>query len=101
MKYYIQFLSTKTPDSSPAFIVHFDSQRYLFNCSEGTQRLINENKIHLGKIKNLFFTRSIWENIGGLPGMVLTLADSGTKEFGIHGPRNLLKCFVGTRNFLQ
>ncbi|ORX60973.1 hypothetical protein BCR36DRAFT_341049 [Piromyces finnis] len=101
MKYYIQILSTKSPDSSPAFIIHFDSQRYLFNCSEGTQRLINENKIHLGKIKNLFFTRSIWENIGGLPGMVLTLADSGTKEFGVHGPRNLLKCFVGSRNFLQ
>jgi len=101
MKYYIQFLSTHTPDSSPAFLVHFDSQRYLFNCSEGTQRLINENKIHLGKIKNLFFTRSIWGYIGGLPGMVLTLADSGAKEFGIHGPRNLLKCFVGSRNFLQ
>ncbi|KAG4099284.1 hypothetical protein H8356DRAFT_892142, partial [Neocallimastix lanati (nom. inval.)] len=101
MKYYIHFLSTKTPDSSPAFIVHFDSQRYLFNCSEGTQRLINENKIHLGKIKNLFFTRSIWGNIGGLPGMVLTLADAGTKEFGIHGPQNLIKCFVGSRNFLQ
>jgi len=33
--------------------------------------------------------------------MVLTLADSGTKEFGVHGPRNLMKCFVGSRNFLQ
>jgi len=33
--------------------------------------------------------------------MVLTLADAGTKEFGIHGPQNLIKCFVGSRNFLQ
>jgi len=33
--------------------------------------------------------------------MILTLADSGTKEFGIHGPQKLLKCFVGFKNFLK
>nr|CAG8501274.1 4504_t:CDS:10 [Entrophospora candida] len=89
MKYYIQILGTDTYDLSPSVLVHFDgqrgSQRYLFNCGEGTQRFCLQNKLKLAKTKNIFITRVNWECVGGIPGMLLTLADSGTKEIKVLG----------------
>ena len=44
MKSYIQILGSGTFDVTPSVLVHYDSQRgsqrYLFNCCEGTQRIL-------------------------------------------------------------
>lgn len=60
--------------------------RYLFNCGEGTQRLAHEHKMKLSKLEHVFITHSSWKNFGGLPGMCLTLQDSGVSEVVLHGP---------------
>ncbi|KAI9249682.1 beta-lactamase-like protein [Phascolomyces articulosus] len=39
MKAYIQVVGQSSPEGPPSIIVHYDSQRYMFNCREGTQRL--------------------------------------------------------------
>ncbi|KAI9354547.1 beta-lactamase-like protein [Zopfochytrium polystomum] len=102
MRYFLQILGSATVDSRPSVVVHFDSQRYLFNCFEGTQRFCNDRKIRLagGKKSMFFFTRVSWDCIGGLPGMLLTLADAGTKLFKIHGPANITRALAATRQFL-
>lgn len=68
MKAYIQFLGEPSPEGPPSIIVHYDSQRYMFNCREGTQRLCVEEKVRLGKLKSVFMTRMTWDCIGGLSG---------------------------------
>ncbi|TPX59210.1 hypothetical protein SpCBS45565_g07802 [Spizellomyces sp. 'palustris'] len=68
MKSYIQILGTQTGDTTPSVLVFFDSQRYLFNAGEGTQRFCIENKVRLGKLTNVFLTRINWDTCGGIPG---------------------------------
>ncbi|KAJ3102173.1 Zinc phosphodiesterase ELAC protein 2 [Phlyctochytrium planicorne] len=100
MKWFIQILGAATHDSRPSVIVHFDSQRYLFNCGEGTQRLCNDQRIRLAKLKTMFISRLSWDNIGGLPGMLLTLADAGTKQLRICGPSGIVHAVASMRHFL-
>ncbi|KAI8998136.1 beta-lactamase-like protein [Gaertneriomyces semiglobifer] len=100
MRYYLQIVGTDTVDASPTIVVHFDSQRYLFNCGEGTQRFAHEHKVRLAKIQTVFLTRVGWECVGGLPGMLLTLADAGTTELRLHGPPNLTHFMAATRHFI-
>ena len=75
MKYFLQLLSPPLPDTSPSFILHFDSARYLFNAGEGTQRFCNEHRVKLGKVTAAFVSGALgvkgWERIGGLPGALL------------------------------
>lgn len=51
-------------------------------------------------MENIFVTQSRWSRIGGLPGMVMTLADADHKGFCIHGPPNLLQFFYATRFYM-
>lgn len=60
--------------------------RYLFNCGEGTQRLAHEHKAKLAKLDHVLITQSSWRNIGGLPGLALTIQDSGVQNIVLHGP---------------
>lgn len=76
MKSYIQILGTYTSDTTPSIVVHFDSQRYLFNCGEGTQRLLSSHKIRMGKLRNIFITHMDWRHTGGIPGLILTMSGS-------------------------
>ncbi|RHZ49596.1 hypothetical protein Glove_519g75 [Diversispora epigaea] len=104
MKSYVQIFGSGTVDVPPAILVHFDnqkhSQRYLFNCGEGTQRFCLQHKIKASKIKKIFFTRINWESFGGIPGMLLTLADAGAKDMKLYGGKNLTHALAATRGFI-
>ncbi|CAG8512665.1 10663_t:CDS:2 [Acaulospora morrowiae] len=100
MKSYIQILGTGTVDVAPSVLVHFDDQRYLFNCGEGTQRFCLQNKIKISKVKKIFLTRIHWECFGGLPGMLLTMADAGSQEIKLFGGTNLTHALTATRGFI-
>ena len=54
----------------------------------------------MGKINNLFFTRISWDFVGGCPGLLLTLRDSGKKELRLHGPNGLSKFLECTKPFV-
>ncbi|KAI9599548.1 beta-lactamase-like protein [Syncephalis fuscata] len=78
MRWFAQVVGTANTDTTPSIVLHFDSQRYLFNCGEGTQRLFVENGVRANKITNVFLTR-----------MILTLADAGVRNLHFHGGPNL------------
>ncbi|KAJ2895052.1 hypothetical protein IWW38_002405, partial [Coemansia aciculifera] len=86
---------------STSVLVQIDSQRYLFNCGEGTQRLGFENKMRMSKISAIFLTRVDWEAMGGLPGMLLTLADSNMGDLTVCGGQNLTHALAATRHFIM
>jgi ribonuclease Z len=73
MKAYIQIIGQNSPEGPPSLIVHYDQQRYLFNCREGTQRLCVQEKARLAKTSNVFLTRLSWETLGGLTGKNIIL----------------------------
>ncbi|KAJ1724748.1 hypothetical protein LPJ53_001031 [Coemansia erecta] len=101
MKWSVQIVRPSTHNvESTSVLVHFPSGRYLFNCSEGTQRLSFENRVRVSKLTAVFLTRVDWSSMGGLPGMLLTLADTGAKNLTISGGPNLTHALAATRHFI-
>jgi ribonuclease Z len=90
-----------TGDSTPTLLVFFDSKRYLFNCGEGTQRFCTEHRVRLARVDNIFITRLSWENVGGLPGAILTITDVGVNQINLYGPPNMLNFVEATRYFIS
>lgn len=86
---------------SPACVYLFtDQSRYLFNCGEGTQRLAHEHKTKLARLEHIFVTRTGWQHIGGLPGLSLTVQDSGVPSLALHGPPGLGALFRSMQRFV-
>ncbi|KAK0622837.1 hypothetical protein B0T14DRAFT_427746 [Immersiella caudata] len=75
----VQVVCAPTADTPGAGLVaHFGSgERYFFgNPAEGTQRIMNQRKVPMSRICGIFVTGKInWQNIGGILGMILTVAD--------------------------
>ncbi|KAJ3276473.1 hypothetical protein HDV01_005096 [Terramyces sp. JEL0728] len=100
MKYSLQVVSTRNGSSRPSFYLSFDSAKYLFNAGEGTQRNCNEHQIKLSKLKAIFLSKIKWDNIGGLPGLIFTIADANVPQIDIVGPKFLTHFIAATRRFM-
>ncbi|MGH0123013.1 UNVERIFIED_CONTAM: hypothetical protein FKN15_017136 [Acipenser sinensis] len=86
---YVQVVGAGSRDNGPSLYVFSEFNRYLFNCGEGTQRLMQEHKLKAARLDNIFLTRMSWQNVGGLSGMILTLKDTGVPECVLAGPPQL------------
>ncbi|KAL8711157.1 MAG: hypothetical protein Q9220_004302 [cf. Caloplaca sp. 1 TL-2023] len=81
MHSYIQLLSTPTADTAgTALILDVGKKSYLFgNLHEGLQRTCIQRNARLSKTSQVFITgKTEWKNVGGLFGLILTLADAHT-----------------------
>ncbi|XP_054284563.1 ribonuclease Z, mitochondrial-like [Macrosteles quadrilineatus] len=96
----LQVLGSGAHGAPRCLYVFTDQSRYLFNCGEGTQRLAHEHKMKLSKLEHIFVTHTSWENIGGLPGVSLTIQDVGVPQITLHGPPGTDLVFSGTRRFV-
>lgn len=92
----------------PSALLFFDRQRYLFNVGEGFQRFCVEHKVKLTKISSVLTTRVTTEATGGLPGMLLTMADTtagglltGHVGMTVHGPPGLHTLVNAFRTFVN
>ena len=59
-------------------MLHFDDKRYLIgNLFEGTSRACLQQRLSIKKVNDVLLTgRTQWENVGGMLGLVLSLADT-------------------------
>ena len=74
---HLQILGTGSSEVSPTVFLFTETNRYLFNCSEGLQTISCEHSVKYSKLlRNVFLTRLNWENVGGLPGLCMSLNDS-------------------------
>jgi len=76
-----------------------ESEKFIFNAGEGLQRMCMEHKVKLGKLTNILLTRLSPDTFGGLPGMLLTIADCGMKKITIHGPKGVNDAIRASRSF--
>ncbi|KIM28972.1 hypothetical protein M408DRAFT_329016 [Serendipita vermifera MAFF 305830] len=93
-------VSSVTSDSDSAFQISFGDAKYLFNCPENTTRAMLSRKFGFNKYKAIFLSRISNETSGGLPGFLMTLADSGTSDLTVHGPPGLLHFLASARSYL-
>lgn len=84
-------------------ITNRDGNRYFFGkVPEGSQRLLNENGFKMSKVKSIFLTGiiSLWSEIGGMPGLFLTVSDAVTRGLDVYVSSSaLLKYIVATWRF--
>uniref|UniRef100_A0A6B2KYN5 ribonuclease Z n=1 Tax=Arcella intermedia TaxID=1963864 RepID=A0A6B2KYN5_9EUKA len=94
-----------TVDMGPSVCIVLETnngaRRYLFNCGEGTQRFCVEHSLRLAKMDVFLFTRLHWEQLGGLPGSILTLADARITNMTLVGPTNTTAFLESTRYFIS
>jgi ribonuclease Z len=79
MKYWYQALSAPTADTpGSTFILCYPNRKYVFgHASEGLQRTFTERSQSFTNLTEFFITgKTSWDNIGGLLGMLLTIADA-------------------------
>lgn len=96
---YVQVVGAGSRDNPASLYVFSEYNRYLFNCGEGTQRLMQEHKLKAARLDNIFLTRLCWENVGGLSGMILTLKDTGVPECVLSGPPQLENYLSAIKSF--
>ncbi|XP_042361734.1 zinc phosphodiesterase ELAC protein 2 isoform X2 [Plectropomus leopardus] len=96
---YLQVLGAGSRDNAATLYVFSEFNRYLFNCGEGTQRLMQEHKLKVAQLDNIFLTRLSWENVGGLSGMILTLKDTGVPQCVLSGPPQLESFVSAIKSF--
>lgn len=96
---YVQVVGAGSRDNAASIYVFSEYNRYLFNCGEGTQRLMHEHKLKASRLDNIFLTRLSWENVGGLSGMILTLKDTGVPECVLSGPPQLENYVSAIKSF--
>jgi len=78
-----------------------DTSLYVFNCGEGTQRMANISLAKsINNTRNVFITGRSWKNLGGLPGICLTLKGYGEREITVHGPPGCMDIYEATQGFL-
>ncbi|XP_021746358.1 tRNAse Z TRZ4, mitochondrial-like isoform X1 [Chenopodium quinoa] len=100
---YVQILGTgmDTHDTMPSILLFFDNFRIIFNAGEGLQRFCAEHKIKLSKIDYVCLSRVCSETIGGLPGLLLTLAGIGEgHSVKLRGPSNLKPLVHALKSFI-
>ncbi|KAH8879131.1 hypothetical protein GQ53DRAFT_706268 [Thozetella sp. PMI_491] len=75
----VQILCAPTADTDGCLLVHFETGRYIFgHVSEGTTRTLGQQKIPIRGVGDIFVAgRLDWDNVGGMFGMLLSLADVG------------------------
>lgn len=78
-----------------------DHVSYTFNCGEAMQRSAHEYGMKLAKLDSIFVTRPSWKNIGGLPGLLLTLQDNGVTQVNVHCIDNIQKFVNATKKFVN
>jgi ribonuclease Z len=100
-KVVAQVVGIDTGDSSPAIIVTTDTSRYLFDAGEGLQRFCGEHRTRLVKVDAMFLSQISAMRAGGLPGLLLTLADMGKTGVTVYGPRGLHDFAFALRHFLR
>ncbi|XP_068605784.1 zinc phosphodiesterase ELAC protein 2 [Brachionichthys hirsutus] len=88
-KVCVQVVGAGSRDNPASLYVYSEYNGYLFNCGEGTQRLMQEHRLKVVRLDNIFLTRLSWQNVGGLSGMILTLKDVGVSECVLSGPPQL------------
>ncbi|XP_027014740.2 zinc phosphodiesterase ELAC protein 2 isoform X2 [Tachysurus fulvidraco] len=96
---YAQVVGAGARENGASLYVFSEYNRYLFNCGEGTQRLMQEHKLRAARLDNIFLTRMSWDTVGGLSGMILTLKDTGVPECVMSGPPQLERYLNAIRVF--
>jgi ribonuclease Z len=72
-------------------VIEYNGRKILIDCGEGTQVSLHKGKISISKIDVILLTHCHADHVTGLPGLLLTIGNSGrTEPLEIIGPRGCI-----------
>lgn len=87
MKYDLLVISERTLETYPCVCLVFQTNVYMFNCPDLTQRLLSSTKgVKFGRLKNLFITSFNTKSFSGFQGLFMTLLNSKERVFEVTAP---------------
>ncbi|KAA1473038.1 hypothetical protein DENSPDRAFT_930713 [Dentipellis sp. KUC8613] len=92
--------TTLSSDTEPTVIVTFESGRYIFNVGENTTRAWLQSRRGWRKVKGVFLTQVSTQRASGLPGVLMSLADSAPRHVDIAGPSGLMHYLASMRLYV-
>eukprot|EP00198_Chlamydomonas_reinhardtii_P000339 XP_001689674.1 RNase Z-like protein [Chlamydomonas reinhardtii] len=105
---FLQVLPMDIEHTSPAVLLFFDKERYLFNAGEGIQRLFREHRLKIRQVNAYFITRVSTETMSGLAGMALSVTPGDAAGLlgkqvsaNIKGPRGLAGYVAAFRTYVN
>ena len=101
MSWDVKVVTAPSRDSDLALVVTFEQYKYFINCGEGTQRVCTQRGVAFKKLDAILLTNSGSEVVAGLPGVLMSAADSGIPGIKIAGPEDALQYLVSCRTFVQ
>lgn len=99
MRSFVEVIGCGSHDCSSSVQLFFDSGRYLFECGDGTQRVCTELGTKLSRLRSIYLSSLSAPSIGGLFGLMLTVADAGKERVSIAAPGGLPSLFNSARSF--
>lgn len=90
---YVEIIGSESYDCSSTVQLIFNDGRYLFECGNGTQRLCCEYGMKLSKVKGVYLSSVTPPSIGGLPGLLMTIADIDKENMAIAAPKGVAELF--------
>ncbi|ELU16505.1 hypothetical protein CAPTEDRAFT_218896 [Capitella teleta] len=98
-------IGTGKNGTAKSFLLRIKDEGYLFNCGEGTARVLANRRLYVG-INNIFFTHLNWENLGGVIGLCMTkqshlLSRLDFSLLGLYGPASMAELFTQSRTFAR
>ncbi|EGO29330.1 hypothetical protein SERLADRAFT_412876 [Serpula lacrymans var. lacrymans S7.9] len=99
MSWSASVLSSTTSDTEPTVVVTFDSAKYIFNVGENTNRAFLQSRRNWKKTRAMFLSSVGTQRGSGLPGLLMTFADSGLSSMDIVGPYGLLHFLAAMRKY--
>lgn len=99
MRSFVEVIGCGTHDCSSSLQIFFDDARYLFECGDGTQRLCTEYGTKLSRLRGIYLSSLSAPSIGGLFGLMLTIADAGKQKVSLSAPTGLAALFNNARSF--
>ncbi|PKI82752.1 ribonuclease Z [Malassezia vespertilionis] len=99
----LRILAPPTSDTpeAPTLVVQCNATKYMFNAGEGTTRISAQRRASNSRVEHIFLSRIASETMGGVPGLLMTLADGGRSEITLHGPPNLRYTLAATRFYAK
>lgn len=98
--FYLTTVAHPTSDTSHPLLLlqsHHGDRYFFGKMAEGSQRCLTESRTRIGKLQDIFLTGELnWSSLGGLPGMILTIADQGKANLKLHYGNDLINYVVST-----
>eukprot|EP00166_Cyanidium_caldarium_P000909 ctg_1381.g423 len=101
MRAYLEWLGNGAWDASGSVVLTLEHKRVLFQCGEGTQRLLHEYRVRTGRIRDVLLLHLDAEACGGMLGLLLTLSDAEHGGVRVIGPRGLQRLFRAADGFAR